>query len=190
MKKLLILALSMATLVVNAQGILKLKSGNYKVPLSFSAIDLTQSNLGVLIWDKKITNQDLQGSIAIGIDLLNYLPDNSYEVIIPKNVSIQQLKSTGAKGFIPLIGNMKLDKPLAQQDFPSWAWDGDSLEIRVLIYHGDFNNTIFENRAHLSEKENWYNLKLSPIEINDLVALHNVRFVQAKEEKGIPENDN
>ncbi len=64
------------------------------------------------------------------------------------------------------------------------------LEIRVLIYDGDFNNTIFENRAHLSEKENWYNLKLSPIEIKDLVALHNVRFVQAKEEKGIPENNN
>ena len=190
MKKFLILTLTLSSLFASAQGKLRLKSGTYTVPLSFSAIDLNQANSGVLIWDKKITNQDLQRSIALGIGMLNYLPDNSYEVIIPKNVSVQQLKSTGAKGFIPLIGNMKLDKPLAQQDFPSWAWDGDSLEIRVLIYDGDFNNTIFENRAHLSEKENWYNLKLSPIEIKDLVALHNVRFVQAKEEKGIPENNN
>ena len=190
MKKFLILTLTLSSLFAGAQGKLRLKSGTYAVPLSFNAIDLTQSNSGVLIWDRKITTQDLQRSIALGIGMLNYLPDNSYEVIIPKNVSVQQLKSTGAKGFIPLIGNMKLDKPLAQQDFPSWAWDGDLLEVRVLIYDGDFNNTIFENRAYPSERENWYNLKLAPIEIGDLVALQNVRFVQAKEEKGIPENKN
>ena len=190
MKRLILLTLTISSLFACAQGKLKLKSGTYNVPLSFNTFDLTQSNSGVLLWDKKITITDLQRSIDLGIVMLNYLPDNSYEVIIPKNISLQQLKSTGAKGFIPLIGNMKLDSPIAQQDFPSWAWDGDSIEIRALVYYGDFNNTIFENRAYPNAEENWYNLKLLPLEIDDLVALQNVRFVQAKEEKGIPENDN
>lgn len=190
-KKFLILLLGVFSLHSTAQT-LKLKSGTYEISYgTYLGLSSKTDTYGALLWDHSITPEDKEAVATLGIELNHYLPKNAFEAKVPAGVTAAQLRKAGVASFVKWSPTMKLDAPLAQGDYPSWALhDPNHLEV-LFLTTSDFSPLQefgFAHTALLHDRNRWFKTIIHPNDLLLLAAHPHVLFIQAAEEPGSPEN--
>jgi hypothetical protein len=130
MTRFLLLLLTIVGFQAQAQLALKLKSGTYRIEEeTFIGIKAQRTTYGVALWDGPVLAEDKKALEDLGVELMQYLPENAFEVALPGGITADALKNAGLSAFMPFSATMKLDGPLATMDIPSWAWVGDEVAI-------------------------------------------------------------
>lgn len=80
--------------------------------------------------------QDVQDLFkANNLNLMGYIPHQTYLFYFPLNTSIDFLRSNGVRSIVPLANNVKFSESLKSEHFESWAWDGDQLLISMAYFN-------------------------------------------------------
>ncbi len=131
-----------------------------------------------------------------GIQLLEYVPDNTYLAAIPSNISKNNLASLGVFSIIDFDNKYKSSKRLDKRDFPDWAYNGPLLNLSVRT----FTTFSFEKSVALLERfgakvtlkiphTSMMNIEVSEKKLAALISLPFVRFVDLISEPGKAESD-
>jgi PKD repeat protein len=169
---------------------LKLKSGRYTITENtFIGLQSKATSAGVALWDAPVLAEDKKALEEIGATILQYLPENAFEVLLPEGTTPEQLKKIGLSAFLPLSSEMKLDRPLSTLDIPEWAWISDqTLAVQYLSYWP--LESWPKTGSHEEIGGLWYKAVLSVEDLSVLASDPRIRFIQAIEEPGQPENFN
>lgn len=104
----------------------------------------------------------------LGVELFHYLPENSFEVRIPKGVTSAQLKTAGVSSFTAWTPRMKLDGPICNTNFPQWAVLNDG-RVAVQFYTAPEFNTLPSYLKLVTDlNDGWYSGVLTSSKLEDL----------------------
>jgi len=127
--------------------------------------------------------QDIQDSFKnSNLQLLDYIPHQTYLFYFPEDTSIQFLAESGVRAIIPVEGRFKLSSNLRNGIIGEWAIAGDNILV-TLVHHKNVNtNYVINELAALQislvrSYDNATELELS-IPDNCLEALSNLPFVK------------
>jgi len=189
MTRFLPLLLTIVGLQAQAQMALKLKSGTYRIEEeTFIGIKAQRTTYGVALWDGPVLAEDKKALEDLGVVVMQYLPENAFEVALPAGINAGALKNAGISAFVPFSTAMKLDGPLASLNIPEWAWVGDEVAIQFEVRQSLPTAMAFFGAQALGN--NWYTLVVDPNDLLSLAAYDQIKFIQAIEEPGSPENLN
>ena len=189
MTRFLPLLLTIVGFQAQAQMALKLKSGTYRIEEeTFIGIKAQRTTYGVALWDGPVLAEDKKALEDLGVVVMQYLPENAFEVALPAGINAGALKNAGISAFVPFSAAMKLDGPLATLNIPEWAWVGDEVAIQFEVRQSLPTAMAFFRAQALGN--NWYTLVVDPNDLLSLAAYDQIRFIQAIEEPGSPENFN
>ena len=191
MKRFFTILLVLTAFSAAAQHTLKLKSGTYQLAEgSFLQLNASKVTYGVALWDRHVLAEDKKALADLGVELFHYLPENSFEVRIPKGVTSEQLKTAGVSSFTAWTPRMKLDGPICNTNFPQWAVLNDG-RVAVQFYTAPEFNTLPSYLKLVTDlNDGWYSGVLTSSKLEDLAKNEFVLFIQAIEEPGSAENDN
>ena len=86
--------------------------------------------------------QDIQDAFKNNnLQLLEYVPHQTYLFYFPNNTSVSFLRNSGVRGIIPVPGNTKLSADLRNGNIGDWAIQGDN--FRVTLQHHTYVTTEF-----------------------------------------------
>lgn len=116
------------------------------------------------------------------LQLLEYIPHQTYLFYFPENTSISLLKNNGVRGIVPVDGRAKLSEKLKSGDYEYWAMDGDNILV-TLQYHKNVSDIFVINKLAQQQiivKENYklHNMLDLSIPNNCLETLSNLSFVK------------
>jgi hypothetical protein len=116
------------------------------------------------------------------LQLLEYIPHQTYLFYFPENTSITLLKNNGVRTIVPVDGNAKLSAKLKSGDYDYWAMDGDNILV-TLQYHKNVTDTYAINelgRQQIVVKQNYKEQHILDLSIpnNCLETLSNLSFVK------------
>ncbi len=116
------------------------------------------------------------------LQLLEYIPHQTYLFYFPENTSITLLKNNGVRTIVPVDGNAKLSAKLKNGDYDYWAMDGDNILV-TLQYHKNVTDTYAINelgRQQIVVKQNYKEQHILDLSIpnNCLETLSNLSFVK------------
>ena len=110
---------------------LKLRSGNLVPPKNITQESVKNfkkrlqkvngKSFAVLQFDKIPTTEHREELSAAGVELMEYLPDMSYNVSFNKEIDYVLLLKVGARAIIELTPEQKMHPAMAKGIFPSWA---------------------------------------------------------------------
>lgn len=92
---------------------------------------------GYYMWAsfEKTPNQSIQDELEKkGIIRLAYVPNNIYQLYIPKSISVHYLKSIGIHSLDPIAYDFKISKTVHNNQIPTWANDEGKLLLTVQYY--------------------------------------------------------
>ncbi|OAD91133.1 peptidase S8 [Aequorivita soesokkakensis] len=116
------------------------------------------------------------------LQLLEYIPHQTYLFYFPENTSITLLKNNGVRTIVPVDGNAKLSAKLKSGDYDYWAMNGDNILV-TLQYHKNVTDTYAINelgRQQIIVKQNYKEQHILDLSIpnNCLETLSNLSFVK------------
>lgn len=80
-------------------------------------------------------SQSIQDSFkANGLNLIDYIPHQTYLFHFPNTTSIELLRNSGVRSIVPVEGRFKLEKDLKNRIYPDYAVRGNELLVTVQ-YH-------------------------------------------------------
>ena len=144
-----------------------------------------------------IPNQDKLTQInEAGIQLMEYVPDNTYLSAIPNSISVISLNSLGVFSIQEFENRHKTSNRLDKGNFPDWAYKGKLLNLSVRT----FTTVSFEKSVQLIETfgakislklphSHMMNIEISEEKLNQLIALPYIRFIDLISEPGKAESD-
>jgi hypothetical protein len=116
------------------------------------------------------------------LELLEYIPHNTYLFYFPLNTSVNFLKNNGVRSIVAVDGSAKLSTALKNPPFEEWAMDGNNILV-TLQFHKSVNaNYVIQQLAlrQISVKQEYKdsnNIELS-IPDNCLEDLSNLPYVK------------
>jgi subtilase family protein/type IX secretion system substrate protein len=127
--------------------------------------------------------QDIQDAFKNNdLQLIDYIPHQTYLFYFPETTSIQFLADSGVRAVIPVEGRFKLSSNLRNGIIGEWAIDGDNILV-TLVHHKNVNTSYVINELAalqitlVRSYDNATELELS-IPNNCLEALSNLPFVK------------
>lgn len=204
------LKLSLITLALFCFGIIDAQNINFQgenvtMPNNIDTFSWNQMpsksafNNGYFGWVQfsEIPNQNIQNELKeSGLELLDYIPKKAYLFYFPASTDINYLKSIGVKSIIPVANNLKIAANIKSDDIGSWAIDGDNILIHLQYYKkasSEFVTSKLSEITSLSIIEEFKNsniitVSISRDNINDLVDLSFIKWIELITEPSIPED--
>ncbi|MEZ4857279.1 MAG: S8 family serine peptidase [Flavobacteriaceae bacterium] len=71
---------------------------------------------------------------AMGLELINYIPNKTYLFYFPENTSVEYLRSSGVRAIVPVEGRFKLSEDLKNGTIGEWAQENGKILV-TLQYH-------------------------------------------------------
>lgn len=68
------------------------------------------------------------------LQLLEYIPHQTYLFYFPKNTSVNFLRNQGVRSIVPVYGSAKLSQELKNPPFENWAMDGENILVTLQFY--------------------------------------------------------
>ena len=133
---------------------------------------------------------------SLGIQLLNYLPHNAYMVSAPVSLKLEKLLPFKVRSVLQVLPSWKIDPLLSGNSYPAHAMvEPGFLDLHVKYYQ-DVPSTmaselITKNGAVLVSHNSFAHMltvRIPVFEVNDLIALPWVSWVEAVAEIGEPED--
>jgi len=116
------------------------------------------------------------------LELMNYIPHQTYLFYFPKTTSIEFLRNNGVRSIVPVPGKAKLSIELKAPDHEYWAKDGDNILVTLEFYNqADVNHLIRDLQLHqIMVKETFANQNIIDLSIpnNCLETLANLPYVK------------
>ena len=113
---------------------IKLQSGDVIIPSSNSSLIELKRNLNSRYSIIQFTSIPTEVDKAVlnqnGVELLEYIPNFAFIAQL-KNVTSATMQSLNIKGAIPYTATFKLSKSISNQENPSWAINGDNIDLFV-----------------------------------------------------------
>ncbi|GAC1708834.1 MAG: hypothetical protein NVS9B7_26240 [Flavisolibacter sp.] len=142
---------------------------------------------GLLQFDK-IPSQDTRKDLASqGIELLEYIPQNSYTATIKGFISLNVLRQAGANAFIQLAPEQKMEPRLAKGLLPSWAIKiAGTIDVSISFpktftaheVMADLKKLNFDIQSASFQQYRILSLRISIGRLRELAALPYVEYVQ------------
>ncbi len=207
MKRVFILFLSLfltSTFTVDAQPNVLLSNGIVKLSDNLDAFHISQSELHNnkavrIIQFNAIPNATQLGRIRnAGIDLLEYIPHNTYVANIASHVNGKTLQSLGVRSAVVPDEVFKLSSNLFKNQIPEHADMGNGrIEIVIVPYKGiratevivTVNQLPYFDVLSIPETDDYIEAICRVEDLNTLVANHLISFIQEAEVPGEPENN-
>lgn len=130
-----------------------------------------------------------------GLRLQAYIPHHTYLVAIPVNWDRTRLYHWGVKGVYRLQANHKLQKRLAQGDYPNWALQDHTIELivrfRPEMAGYRFRQLLLQKGAKVEkqiEGEGEMHIRCPLNKLQEIASLEAVLFIEAMPEPGKPED--
>ena len=137
---------------------------------------------------KKLSEKDIQ--------LLEYIPNNTYLASLPQNINKQLLFSLGVINIEDFDLKYKTSRRLDRGNFPNWAYDGQYLSLSVLVFKDISIETLIgsierigASISHVYKHANMFDIQLLENKLSTLIDLPFIRFVDLISEPGVPESD-
>ena len=74
-----------------------------------------------------------------GIELIEYIPYNTYLAAIPTDFNVAELENLGVRSIQALSTDLKMSADLREGYFPEWATDGDAV-LAMLKFHKNLSH--------------------------------------------------
>ncbi len=143
---------------VNAQSknVIKLKSGEYELNPNIDKIKMSdfesmkyEDSYFLYVHFEKIPTDAVKATLKNnGVELLEYVPNNSFMVKVSASVQIQDLKQYAIDGVYLILPEFKMSNDVAFQNYPLHALNGDKIKLVVQNFAS----------ASSSEMENYYGI--------------------------------
>jgi hypothetical protein len=126
---------------------------------------------------------------SAGVILSNYLPDYAYLAMAPKGVDFGRL---GARAVIPLRAQFKLEKGLADGDFPAHALTASGVRLNVYSFEGVEAETLLRHLlqsgfAGARLEEGKVSLTIPTGDLLKLAAIPGVLYIEPEAPPPVPE---
>ena len=150
LKGLLVLSL-FGQLSIKAQNSnqLLLKSGNYPLENQYEKVaagELANGNYYRVIQFENIPSTSQKEELNNkGIELLNYIPKNSYYARINANVDLDLLKNYAVTAVVKIQESFKLSESLSNKKYEDWALNGSKIKLNAMIFEGVSENDARKN---------------------------------------------
>ncbi len=119
---------------------------------------------------------------AKNLELLEYIPHQTYLFYFPENTSIRFLKDSGVRSIVPVADRAKLSIDLKSGDYDYWALDGDHILVSLEYFeHADPAYVIENLQQHqITVKENYKGQNILDLSIpnNCLETLSSLPYVK------------
>lgn len=173
---------------------LRLRTGELALPenaLTFaeqfrpSKEQLFQGRYHLVVQFKAIPDPVAQAGIArLGVQLLDYLPDNAYLAAVPAGLPLAQLNAFGVRAYTHPGTAFQLAKSLYLAQYPDWAMRGDEIALMVLPYRDSEHAAVLDALRHhctvVTEgpQASTIQVQVHPSKIADLAALPFVQYIE------------
>ncbi|NNC95023.1 MAG: S8 family serine peptidase [Chitinophagales bacterium] len=107
----------------------------------------------VVHFDKIPLQSEKERMQALGMEFLDYIPNNAFIIAFPENFDKTLLTSYNIKAVIDLSNDMKQDYYLLNEDYPEWALVGKGQILITIQLHKNVNS---ELAVSLLSKYNFY----------------------------------
>lgn len=141
--------------------------------------------------------QDIQDAFkANNLQLIDYIPHQTYLFYFPETASIQYLKDSGVRAIIPVEGRFKLSQDLKNGNIGDWAIDGNNILV-TLVHHKNVSNSFVINQLAAKqisvtrqyENSNYLELSIPNNCLTDLSNLPYVKWVELINSPDVPDDD-
>jgi PKD repeat protein len=134
-KHLLFFLIAVFSLQLTAQeNKLQLKSGVIYLSNDLQLNTSNSLNYCFMSFSAIPTNKTKNNIERFGIQFLEYIPNKTYIVSIPKNTNTSLLSKYGVTAVSIIKGEHKIDPKIQNNTFPVWAFNNGKLSIKVLLY--------------------------------------------------------
>lgn len=202
-KRIFLLSLSILFFAfTNAQSLF-LKSGTYQIDnIEKSSLSFTEEELfdnltfRIIVFDKLPSQEQKKKLKEEGIELLDYLPRNSFFASIEKETNNIDLSFYDIAKIIEVKPIYKTSNELINGNIPNWAiQDANNITVIAKYFDNlDDSKVLMDLRKKnliIKDSLNLHNLveiEISKGNLDSLYALSYIQFVEAKQPPGEPEN--
>jgi len=142
------------------------------------------------------TSAEMKQMEALGVEFLEYIPNNVYLAAIPTTFNFSSWSSLGIRSIEPLRLAQKLDQRLEERPFPVWAMVGSELRAQVSIYkNADYHASVaalLKMGFTIVESDDYskiVHIKLNSNLLERVAMLPYIRYVDLPANPGKPESD-
>lgn len=82
-----------------------------------------------------------------GVEILNYIPNYTYQVSFPKGFDKNEIQNWNARSIIKLSNKQKMGNKLLSGEYPEWAVDGNQIDV-ILKYYDDISSSQIVNEIN------------------------------------------
>ena len=88
--------------------------------------------------------KDFEALKALRIQLLDYIPNNTYIAALPVSLNLERLSDLNVRSIVEINPNWKISTDIEYQHFPDYATDGDQALLMLKYYKNLPQNIIKE----------------------------------------------
>lgn len=143
------------------------------------------------------TDSDKSAIEAAGIELLEYIPNYTYIASLPVGITVNTLTALNVRSIHPIETTYKVGQRIQDEEYPDWSVTkyGTVLLSVALFDDVEYSSALallekngVRTREHL-DHVNMVFVEINPSEIDALLALPFVKFVDIVPDPGTPESD-
>ncbi len=178
---------------------------NYSIKLKSSSIESinkhnvynVKENGHYLMTFSSIPNQDEKNEMeSIGINFLEYIPNNTYVVYSNKNLSHDDFLAYNLYSITKIMPSFKIDPKISKNSLPKWAYFDNKLHVKILAYKHVSLNLVKESLLSISSFsvlsiDNLNNNIIGSLNSEDLhllASLNCVWYIEPIDPPSTPEN--
>jgi hypothetical protein len=167
-------------------------------PNTYSEVDIWQNKHYKFIQFNQIpTDAERQKIEALGIDLLEYIPNFTYLASLPISVNAEQLAALNVRSVQVIENQYKIDRRLEEKNFPDWSITKfGTLLLSVSFYDNvDFNavtRMLVNEGVKINESLSHANMAFLEVDPSSITSLANnayIKYIDVIAEPGKPESD-
>jgi len=141
--------------------------------------------------------QDIQDSFKNNnLQLLDYIPHQTYLFYFPETTSIQFLAESGVRAVVPVEGRFKMSQDLKNGIIGDWAIAGDNILV-TLVHHKNVNSSYVINELAAKQisvtrqydNSNYLELSIPNNCLADLSNLPFVKWIEVIDAPPVPDDD-
>lgn len=141
--------------------------------------------------------QDIQDAFKLNnLELIDYIPHQTYLFYFPENTSIQFLRDSGARAIVPVEGRFKVSQDLKNGNIGDWAIAGDYYLV-TLVHHTHMSTANVINALAAKqitvlrqyENSNYLELAIPNNSVEDLANQPYVKWVELAMPPDVKDDD-
>jgi len=152
----------------------------------------------VILQFNSTPTQSIQNDFeSSGIELKEYISNNSYFTLIPENVSTSFLQNSGVISVLSVPTDFKISSKIKNGEIGTWAQDGNNILVH-LLYHKSYGFAKFNaelngvSGAYVQEELKGSNLVVLSIpsyQTNEVASLSSVKWMELIPEPAVKDDD-